>query len=552
MTGTIVKDTSSRRTGLGMNVRLMATLAIPIFFASCLIVIITLGSCAVVFPVQNQYSVLNLTAETVLQFVGGLNKILDVLAAGSLGILTNAINTIRLTHPSFDGIALLDLDLKEALCSPIQAIIYGHLRYKKGHPDGKIAPKASSVILIAFTTATSICVWLLPLASNTLMIPKLLYHPLLERDGWPKTDRKLREINLITPGILINDIHWDMPSPKTTGEIGLNDTDDVLSHGKLASSIYSSIFDFNEHYRPGWNEAKRYPGMYSTAYMHTDSHTVRAASVRAVDVETLFNASEAFGPSYAKLSVHKWSDMNVTTPSVTVQCSAGPSNPSPNPKIRISGFNNSTLLPKLTITLDSVKELGFGSLICNMSLQQALFPLLSWTLEDADDKRPASPDCGPIDPVPAPSHPTSYPSSTRNSFYACLTQRNRIPHTAVAASGLTLPPISHSSCSALFRRLEREPQRRHSSYNAPPRLLGPTFSYAIPLDTLDISHREDVHKANALHGLRVWPTATVPVRYYSRAVLAACDSACWDSILSVVWVFGRETGVEGVTDVEFR
>lgn len=240
---------------------------------------------------------LNLTAETVLQFVGGLNKILDVIAAGSLGTLTNAINTIRLTHPRFDGIALLDLDLKEALCSPIQTHIYGRLRYKKGHPGRTIVPKASSVILIAFTTATSICVWLLPLASNTLMIPKLLCHPLLEKDGWQKTDQRLREVNLITPRILIDDVHWDLHASESTSEIGLNDTEDISSHGRLASSIYSSFFDFNEHYQPGWNEAKRYPEVYSTAYMHTDSHTVRAASVRAIDVESMFNTSEAFGPS---------------------------------------------------------------------------------------------------------------------------------------------------------------------------------------------------------------------------------------------------------------
>lgn len=119
--------------------------------------IIVLGSCAIVFPVHSQYQVLNLTAEVVLQFVGAANKFLDVIATGSLAALTNAINTIRLSHPKFDGIALLDLDFKDVLCSPIQAIIHARLRWKSWRACNS-RMSASIIGLISVTIATSLSI----------------------------------------------------------------------------------------------------------------------------------------------------------------------------------------------------------------------------------------------------------------------------------------------------------------------------------------------------------------------------------------------------------
>jgi hypothetical protein len=365
--------------------------------------IIVLGSRAIVFPIQSQYQVLNFTAETVLQFVGAANKFLDVIATGSLAALTNAINTVRLTHPKFDGITLLDLDLKEALFSPIQTLVHARLRLKSWR-DGRWKTRASTIGLIVFTAATSLCIWLLPLASNTLMIPKLIWHPLLKSDGWPGNAKRWKEEHLIAPRVLIDDVRWDIPASGSSHEIGLKDTEDILSSGRLASLTYSSFFDFNEEYLPGWNEAKRYPGKYSTMYTHMRPATVQAASVRAVDVENLFKTANTYGPSYAKHAVRKWSDMNVTTPSVTVSCKDGVTDLPSTPGIRISGIQNSSSIGSFTVYLDSVKELNFSSVVCDVALQQHLFSVGTNSLDGGGislDIKKDCPDCSfSLYPVP--------------------------------------------------------------------------------------------------------------------------------------------------------
>ena len=200
-------------------------------------------------------------------------------------------------------------------------------------------------------------------------------------------------MRLITPRVLINDVRWDVPASGSSHEIGLKDTEDIVSSGRLASLIYSSFFDFNEEYQPEWNEAKRYPGKYSTLYTHTKSATVEAASVRVVDVENIFKAANTYGPSYAKLAVRKWSDMNVTTPAVTVSCNKGATDFSFTPGIQISSIQNSSSTNKFTIRLGNVKELNFTSVVCDVSLQQSLFFVGTYTLDRGGISLDIKKDC---------------------------------------------------------------------------------------------------------------------------------------------------------------
>ncbi|KAF2255831.1 hypothetical protein BU26DRAFT_557334 [Trematosphaeria pertusa] len=163
----------------------------------------------------------------------------------------------------------------------------------------------------------------------------------------------------------------------------------IALQGRLSSLIYSGFLDFNESYHAGWNEATRYPEKYSTTYMHLDAYSVRAASVRTVDVEQLFEASNTYGPPFAKLSVRKLGDINVTTPSVEVRCAISTSDLNTPPGITISEIDDSSSrTPFVSVHLDEVNSMNSSATRYNISLQQSLFPLTSWTLQSTDHTWP--------------------------------------------------------------------------------------------------------------------------------------------------------------------
>lgn len=218
------------------------------------------------------------------------------------------------------------------------------------------------VIFITFTTA--ICVWLLPIANNTLLIPKLIYHPLCPNDGYPQ---ELAKQHLYTPRVVIDDVYWD--DTQSAHEFSMNGTMAIALQGRLSSLIYSGFLDFNESYHAGWNEATRYPEKYSTTYMHLDAYSVRAASVRTVDVEQLFEASNTYGPPFAKLSVRKLGDINVTTPSVEVRCAISTSDLNTPPGITISEIDDSSSrTPFVSVHLDEVNSMNSSATRYNISL----------------------------------------------------------------------------------------------------------------------------------------------------------------------------------------
>lgn len=317
--------------------------------------IIALASRAVIYPIKKEYIDIGLTAEALLQIIASVNKFLDVIALGSLGVLANVINQIRLTHPQFNGIKLLDLDIKDSFCDPLRAARDAISRY---YFRRRLKITLTAISRITFTFTTAACVWLLPVASNTLLIPKLIYHPLLHADGWSGSEPTY----LCSPRVLIDDVSWTNTS----------------SDGRLASAIYAAFFDFNEIYRQGWNDALHFPNQYMTAYMHIDPYRVWGATVRAADIKQVFASTLKYGPSYAKDSAGFWADINVTTVSVDVHCDAAFLQPGHISDISVSKSTANSSFPNtFTVYLNSIERLNFSAIACNISLlvHRLPFPL---------------------------------------------------------------------------------------------------------------------------------------------------------------------------------
>jgi hypothetical protein len=408
-----------------------------------------LGLEATVYPMLNSYNFFGaqLNTETLLQFVGSINKLMDELIASSLCILVDTYGTILMVRKIKGGATIQDVDLQQPLLNPLRAVFDGYRNLKASKKDRLLKNICFSGIILV----TAVCTWLLPLAINTLLIPKLIYHPHLTSDGWSSTQKSKDEGHLITPRVIIDSVYWE-ESLSSSATLP-NFTSTGASNAQLASQVFISFQELSSSYQPGvkgWYSAIRRPDFVTAI----DSANATAATARAVDIQRLWNISATYGPSFAKHSIGYWGNYNVTVPSVSVTCT---SEYNSTAEADQGGIFLAQTGSYTTIRLWEVGSVNITSSVCKVHVQHSLFAVNSWTLGNNYDQQAQvwAPAALLIDSDRVDTQLTPIPHWTENLILRNLTlamQESQLMLTTLASATMGDCNSNASSCQDAWSR----------------------------------------------------------------------------------------------------
>lgn len=306
---------------------------------------------------------------------------MDATVAGSISFLSSAYLSFGISHEK--GAAVSDFDLADCMMNPFKAV-YTIPRCCR---QDKEVSKRHRTFNIVVRAVTSVCFVLLPISINTLLMPKVIYHPSLSGDGFTQTRKIVSENYLITPMVYINSLSWDKGLLKSSGLLGETNGSVQLIAAQVFDAFYDLPMAFT-HENRDWYTAKRYPNALTA--IDTTTSRARAATVRAEDVQSLWQQSKTYGPRYAKYAVGFWGNYNVSTPTVDVFCELNETTPGPQ-KGTIQFHppqDNEIAITK--VDLGSIPSLGFKAHTCSITTRHALYSVGAWFLPNYDAQLNAS------------------------------------------------------------------------------------------------------------------------------------------------------------------
>lgn len=339
--------------------------------------VISFGPLGTVYAVRNEYTLFirQINTETLLQLIGGINKFMDAIVAGSISYLSSAYISFLLGKRC--GVALSDFEIGDAMTNPFKAFytIRKCFRLRATHGTLFVLLNISTRVL------TSICVVLLPISINTLVAPKEILRPDLKSDGFGSSESITHDNTLRTPRMMVDGISWHTPQAKFDLLLGNKSTSILDSY--LAAQVLEAYLDFPTPFMHqktnqlrGWHVVSRDP-LRVTA-IDTTVLSARAASAQSAFVKQLWNDSKTYGPPYAKHSVSFWGFYTVSTPSVEVFCAPDPSLTQSNQISFESSPNSSDAKLTQTIKLGPVPDLSFQGHSCTFWVSHALLTLNTW------------------------------------------------------------------------------------------------------------------------------------------------------------------------------
>lgn len=306
---------------------------------------------------------------------------MDATVAGSISFLSAAYLSFGVSREK--GATIADFDLADCMTNPFKAV-YTIPRCCR---QDEAIPKWHRMFNVVVRVLTSVCFILLPISINTLLSPKVIYHPSLSGDGFPQTKKLASENYLVTPMVYVNGISWDNALSKSSGLFG--ETNRFIH--LIAAQVLDAFYDLPPafaHSQRDWYTAKRYPNALTS--IDTTPSRARGATVRAEDVQRLWHESKIYGPHYAKYAVGFWGNYNVSTPTVEVNCELNDS--IPTSKIGTIQFHPSQDIRIATTRLDlgGIPSLGFKAHTCSITTRHALYSVGAWTLPTYDAQLNAS------------------------------------------------------------------------------------------------------------------------------------------------------------------
>lgn len=306
---------------------------------------------------------------------------MDATVAGSISFLAAAYLSFGISRER--GATIADFDLADCMMNPFKAI---YTIPRCSRQDDAI-PRRHRTFNILVRVITSVCVVLLPISINTLLMPKLIYHPPLSGDGFPQTEKSKRDNYLITPMVYINGLSWDNAFSKSSALLGETNGSIHL----LAAQVFDAFHDLPmafAHDKRDWYTAKRYPNAVTA--IDTTPSRARGATIRAEDVQRLWQQSKIYGPWYAKHAVGFWGNYNVSTPTVKVFCELNDTAPAPQlGTIRFHPLQDDDIATT-KVDLGGILSLDFKPHTCSITTRHALYSVGAWTLPSYDPQLNAS------------------------------------------------------------------------------------------------------------------------------------------------------------------
>lgn len=335
------------------------------------------------YPLHRQYELIGyqLEPETILQFVGGMNKFMDATVAGSISFLSAAYLSFGISREK--GAIIADFDLADCMTNPFKAV-YTIPRCCR---QDEAIPKWHRIFNVVVRMLTSVCFILLPISINTLLSPKVIYHPSLSGDGFSQTKKLASENYLVTPMVYVNGISWDNALSKSSGLLGGTNGSVHLIAAQVLDAFYDLPMAF-AHGKRDWYTAKRYPNVLTS--IDTTPSRARGATVRAEDVQRLWHESKTYGPHYAKYAVGFWGNYNVSTPTVEVSCELNET--VPTSQMGTLQFHPAQDPDTATTKVDlgDIPSLGFKAHTCSITTRHALYSVGAWSLPTYDAQLNAS------------------------------------------------------------------------------------------------------------------------------------------------------------------
>lgn len=304
---------------------------------------------------------------------------MDATVAGSISFLGAAHVSFSMTKGR-NGASITDFDLSDCMMNPFKAFYTIPRCYGQRHKGHLI----SSLLNISVRVATSVCYILLPISINTLLTPKLIWHPFMDHNGFPRTTAMTRDLHLITPMVYVSGLSWETSRLTSSRLLGAASSSESLVAAEVFEAFHNlpSAFVYRER---GWHTGTRYPN--SVTVIETRPFTARGVTARAEDVQHLWQESKTYGPSYAKYAVEFWGEYNVSTPSVEVVCELNETS-SAQGGIRFDPVRH--VPGTARVEFGRLDSFGFDAHTCCLTTSHALFGLGAWYLPKFDGQLNAS------------------------------------------------------------------------------------------------------------------------------------------------------------------
>ncbi|KAL2831495.1 hypothetical protein BDW59DRAFT_157920 [Aspergillus cavernicola] len=371
---------------------LVSKLSLRLVALGIIVCIIFFGGSGYTFNIsEREVNGMFMSIENQLVIFGVVNKILDYLVQLTLTHISSTHLTTWMTHPRTidDGPTLDDFELQNELVNPWHSVTRGFARWRRSNTKRK-SRKAWIPLRSVLSVAISISVLFLGGGINVIGIPKRRWYPDFRFQSQTSPDSSFTGPRMRLDTLDFNNI-WDdgWQMLRVGGEPSWAVS--FQAHAFSASDTFLSLRDLynvmnSDRSQPGWYplytpDAHRLSGLNVTT--NSSSTAVQTLAVQAQPMIDMFHDQQANSTKrWARTSVGWHATLRLTVPLLNTSCVSLNQPTEEQGEVVASILDSGT---NSTITVDIGPSTNFTGVRCSINVQQGLFPVNHWIVDETTD-----------------------------------------------------------------------------------------------------------------------------------------------------------------------